>query len=97
MKTAEFYEELSKINKRYWRCGADGYPIRRNTRSRYYYCPLTAVAHSVTGKRFAVCQWLLAAGAIGLQLHVAYRIKEASDGNVYYPVIRRKLLKAVGL
>ena len=96
MNTTEFFEELSKINKRYWRCGPHRNPIRRDTRSRYY-CPITAVAHRVTGKLFPMCQWSLAAKAIGLQQPMAYRIKEASDGNIYYPVIRRKLLKAVGL
>jgi len=106
MNTTQFFKELSKINRRYWKevprfhyVHADSPPerheLRRTTPYRCY-CPVTAVAYAKTGKFYYIGQFREAARAIGLKSNDYCRIVEAADGNAH-PGLRKKLLKAVGL
>lgn len=96
MNLNRFLEELSKTGGNWY---VDHQNIRRGKEhdiSNPYHCPISAVGSRVKKRVYAVYEFMDAGDAIGLSSELIGCIFAATD-NVGEPVLRTRILKAVGL
>lgn len=97
MTAEEFYEELAKTEGK-WEISF-GVSIRQNLEiiDSIHFCPITAVCLRVTKEAIPVPYYKKAGRALKLHPSFITRVVNGSDSELSNPIVRRKLLKALGL
>lgn len=95
-KRSQFYSALRSVSS-YFKWSVDDYGKIRGTYKRNKYCPLTAIARILTGKRHYPENYDYIDLGIDLSLDDRNEVIDVADNNWYNKNLRRQIEKIIGV